>query len=83
MADRPWHQRSPYAGVKDDPDELIVENGRVYRGVNKTLTREAIDQVKAGYRCLRCEEPQLSPWPAKCSLCGFPMKTEQTSLFEK
>ena len=80
----PWHQKSPYAGVKDDPNELVVHNGRVTRGVNKTLTAEAIDQIKSGYRCLMCEEPQVKgAWPEKCSLCGFPIKAEQMDLFKK
>ena len=67
----PWHQKSPYAGVKDDPNELIVEVGRVYRGVNKTLTREAVEETRAGYRCGICQEPQRDgAWPKTCSLCG-------------
>jgi ribosomal protein L37E len=81
---RPWHQRSPYAGVKDDPDELIVQDGRVTRGVNKTLTPEAWEEVRVGRRCVMCEEPQLKEaFPKQCSLCGFPMKKEQMRYFEK
>ena len=84
VAPVPWHQRTPYAGVKDDPDELIVENGRVYRGVNKTLTAEAVEQIRLGLRCLRCEEPQIhGAWPKECSLCRFPIKAEQMRLFER
>ena len=81
---KPWHQKTPYAGVKDDPDELHVINGRVYRGVNKTLTREAWEEVRLGRRCLMCEEPQLQmPFPKKCSLCGFPMRKQQTETLQK
>lgn len=70
MAETPWHQRTPYAGVKDDPNELIVERGRVYRGVNKTLTREAVAETHAGRRCGICQEPQIDrAWPKVCSLC--------------
>ncbi len=80
----PWHQKTPYAGVKDDPNELIIENGNVYQGVNKTLTAEAVEQVRTGFRCIRCEEPQINgAWPDKCGLCGFPIKAEQMKLFEK
>ncbi len=80
----PWHQKTPYAGVKDDPNELVIENGKVYRGVNKTLTAEAIEQIKTGYRCIRCEEPQMKgAWPERCSLCGFPIKDKQMELFHK
>jgi ribosomal protein L37E len=81
---RPWHQRSPYAGVKDDPAEIIVLNDRVTRGVNKTLTREAWEEVRIGRRCIRCEEPQLKEeFPKQCSLCGFPMKEHQMRYFER
>ena len=57
--------------MKDDPDELIVENGRAYRGVNKTYTREAIEEIRQGYRCGICDEAQTGgAWPKSCSLCG-------------
>lgn len=80
----PWHQKTPYAGVKPDPGELIVQNGRVYSGVNKTLTAEAIEQVRTGFRCILCEEPQINgSWPEKCGLCGFPIKEKQAELFKK
>ena len=80
----PWHQQSPYAGVKNDPDELIVLDDRVTLGVNKTLTREAWEQVRVGRRCVMCEEPQLKEaFPRQCSLCGFPMRDEQMKYFER
>lgn len=81
---KPWHQRSPYAGVKADPNEVVVMKGRVYAGVNKTLTAEAIQEIKDGVRCIICEEPQLKgAWPKACALCGFPIKKDQMKLFEK
>lgn len=83
-APTPWHQKTPYAGVKDDPHELIVLNDRVTQGVNKTLTREAFEEVRVGRRCIMCEEPQLKgAFPKECSLCGFPMREEQIRYLEK
>lgn len=80
----PWHQRTPYAGVKNDPHELIVHDDRVTVGVNKTLTREAWEEVRVGRRCVMCEEPQIKEaFPTQCSLCRFPMKKEQMRYFEK
>ena len=80
----PWHQKTPYAGVKDDPNELVIMRGRTYRGVNKTLTREAWEEVRVGRRCLMCEEPQVKEaFPKFCSLCKYPMKTDQMKDFEK
>ncbi len=74
----PWHQKSPYAGVKNDPHELIVQNGRVTEGVNKTYTREAFEEIRLGRRCIMCDEPQVkAEMPEKCSLCGFPMAEQQ------
>ena len=72
---RPWHQKSPYAGVKTDPDELVVEQGRVYSGVNFTLTAEAVDEIHHGYRCGLCHEAQIGgAWPKTCSLCKRPFR---------
>lgn len=72
----PWHQRTPYAGVKDDPNEIVVENGRVTQGVNFTLTREAVAQIHAGVRCGLCHEairPSVDKaWPETCWLCKRP-----------
>lgn len=74
----PWHQKSPYAGVKNDPYELIVHDGRVTQGVNKTYTREAFEEIRVGRRCIMCDEPQLKEeMPAECSLCKFPMREQQ------
>jgi hypothetical protein len=80
----PWHQKTPYAGVKNDPNEIVIQGERVTGGVNKTLTAEAIEQVRTGFRCLMCEEPQVNgAFPAKCGLCGFPMKEKQADMFKK
>lgn len=77
-AEKPWHQKTPYAGVKDDPFELIVQNGRVTQGVNKTYTREAFEEIRVGRRCIMCDEPQLhGEMPKECSLCKFPMAEQQ------
>lgn len=74
----PWHLKSPYAGVKSDPDEIVVEQGRVYQGVNFTLTREAVDEIHAGVRCGLCHEairPSVDKaWPENCWLCKRPFR---------
>lgn len=74
----PWHQKSPYAGVKADPNEIVVEQGRVYQGVNFTLTKEAVDEIHAGVRCGLCHEairPSVDKaWPENCWLCHRPFK---------
>jgi len=80
----PWHQKTPYAGVKEDPNELVVLESRVMGGVNKTLTREAWEEVRVGRRCVMCEEPQVKEaFPKQCSLCGFPIRDEQMKYFER
>ena len=79
-----WSQESPYAGVKTDPDEIMILDDRVTQGVNKTLTPEAWEQVRVGRRCVMCEEPQVKEaFPVQCSLCGFPMRDEQMKYFER
>ena len=73
---RPWHQKSPYAGVKTDPNERIgVGSRRPTRGVNYTFTREAAEEIRQGRRCGECHEPQLKEaWPKRCSLCHADFK---------
>ncbi len=51
-------------------NEVIIDQGRVYEGVNETVTREAFQEIQAGRRCGICKEPQLDKaWPKQCSLC--------------
>ena len=72
---RPWHQKSPYAGVKDDSAELVVHEGTVYRGVNKTYTAEAVAEFHAGRRCGYCDEPFIhQAWPKECPVCRRDVK---------
>src|SRR5207302_9047908 len=66
---RPWRERSPFVAVVDDPNELIVEEGRITRGAEITWTREAVSQVHLGYRCGICGEAQETAWPKLCWLC--------------
>jgi hypothetical protein len=83
-APKPWHQRTPYAGVKTDPSEIVVQNGRVTQGVNRTYTREAFEELRVGRRCIMCDEPQIKEaFPKECSLCRFPMKNEQLNYLAK
>lgn len=74
----PWNHRNPYAGVKEDPNEIVVEAGRVYGGVNFTLTKEAVDEIHQGVRCGLCHEairPAVDKaWPENCWLCRRPFR---------
>lgn len=73
--DRPWHQKSPFAGVKTDPNERVVHGRRTMQGVNVTLTADAVAEIRDGRRCGECYEPQLvKAWPDACSLCRADFK---------
>lgn len=73
--ERVWHQKTPYAGVKTDPNEIVIDGTRVSQGVNFTFTREAVDEIHAGVRCGHCHEairPAVDhAWPKTCWLCGW------------
>ena len=72
---RPWHQRSPYAGVKTDPHERVIHGRRTTQGVNFTFTREAVEEIRQGRRCGECHEPQLlGDWPKRCAVCQADFK---------
>lgn len=72
---RPWHQKSPYAGVKPDPNERWIDGRRKTQGVNFTFTREAVEEIRQGRRCGECHEPQvLQDWPKRCSVCHADFK---------
>jgi hypothetical protein len=67
---RPWHQKTPYAGVKNDPNEIWIVHGKPRQGVNITFTAEAWEEFHQGRRCGECHEPQVKkPWPKTCGIC--------------
>lgn len=58
-------------------------DGRLMPGLNIAACDEDVDQVRTGYRCIRCWEPLENAWPENCPLCGFPIKEHQAEHFAR
>ena len=61
----------------------VYENGRMMPGLNIAACDEDVDQVRLGYRCIRCWEPLEEAFPKNCPLCNFPMKSHQAEHFAR
>lgn len=48
-----------------------------------TLDENTVERIRLGYICVDCLEPQQTPFPEACSLCGFPMLAEQVVRFAR
>jgi hypothetical protein len=62
-----------------EPNEAIVDfgDGRKMHDVDVVVTEATKRQMLAGYKCLRCHEPQETSFPKYCDLCGYPMGDRQ------
>ena len=60
---------------------LWLPDGRVLSEPEITWSAEQIERFRLGYKCMNCLEPQERPFPEKCSLCGYPMRTRQAEFF--
>jgi hypothetical protein len=72
-----WRQPAKIAAVEEDP-ERIYHDGNVYRRqIDVTYDGDSYARMRLGYLCMRCMEPQESPFPHACSLCGYSMNDLQ------
>ena len=74
------------AVVEDAPDYLVLfPDGRVFRDVEVSVSKEEFLQMAEGYMCALCFEPQREAWPELCSLpgCNFPIKAEQRRYLDE
>lgn len=65
------------ASVSDDSIMVEPATGRVMQDVELGMNPETRRAIQAGSICLRCLEPQPSPFPTLCDLCGYPMAERQ------
>lgn len=79
-----WRQWTAPVDIVDDPAEVIVEDGVMSRSFNVKWPAEVVEKIAHGYQCLRCMEPQPSPFPVKCGnpFCEYPMRAHQARDFE-
>lgn len=77
-----WRHWEPPLAIEAAPDRgLYLPDGRILGESQLVWSEDEIDRFRAGYKCVNCLEPQESAWPERCSLCGYPMQTEQASFF--
>lgn len=75
----------PLARISAAPTVRRWRDGRLMADVQMELPPEYVEQIRQGYRCMKCfHGPQPEPFPAECvePFCRFPMRTRQMELFE-
>ena len=55
--------------------------GTRYQELELVFTEYDIGRIREGYCCIECGEAQERPFPLSCSVCAFPMRTEQSRRF--
>jgi|SRR5579884_310407 len=82
MSER-WREWTPPVEIIDQPDEVIVEGDQVSRSYNVKWPAEAVARIRFGYQCLKCMEPQETPFPRECAnpICRYPMRARQADDF--
>jgi len=55
----------------------LTESGEMVRVVNWLVTEEEEQQIRSGYRCLKCMEPFRTPFPKECPLCSYEVASRQ------
>jgi hypothetical protein len=85
LAEARWRKWTPPLLVEEvfDDQAVWLPGGRLVAAPRFTWPTEVIERFRAGYKCVRCLEPQEQAWPERCSLCGYPMRTEQASFFAR
>lgn len=67
--------------VEDTVNYATAELGRPTLDYKARFDPESIERFRLGYVCLACMEPHESPFPERCSLCGYEMQERQLHDF--
>lgn len=75
--------RKPVIPMKLTDDDTTVTNelGRATTNFTARFTPEDIERFRTGYCCIQCWEPHERPFPKRCKLCRFPMRSDQPDAF--
>lgn len=77
-------------GVASDNTVVQMSDGREFLDVNIALPDTDVERIRQGYVCIRCLEPQETPFPEVCGftapdgvtkLCNFPIREKQLAEF--
>lgn len=77
-----WRRPVIPLAVADDDAAVTNELGRTTTNFTARFKPEDIERFRTGYCCLQCWEPHQRPFPKRCSLCGYPMRSEQAFDFQ-
>lgn len=75
-----WRKPVIPEAVEDD-EWATAELGRPALDMKVRFSPDDVERFRTGYACIRCWEPQPEPFPEKCSLCKFPMRSNQAHEF--
>lgn len=81
-----------YFGAEPAEDGTTVRlpDGREFLDANIIIDEDSIEQMRVGYKCIRCHEPQSEPFPVRCEStlpdgvtrwCNFPIREKQPAEF--
>lgn len=73
----------PHYVVENDYETIYREDGKLRPGAKKIMSPEMVEAIRQGYLCINCDEPQESPFPERCSLCGYRMGDKQQADFDE
>lgn len=82
-----------YYGAEPSEDGTTVRlpDGREFLDANVIMDEASIEQIRQGYKCIRCHEPQSEAFPEVCESvlpdgvtrwCNFPIRELQAAEFE-
>jgi hypothetical protein len=77
-----WRKPLTIHAVEESGDAADQIAGVFYRGVAWTTDEEGLERIRQGRVCLMCVEPQETPFPERCALCGYRMAERQTKDME-
>jgi hypothetical protein len=78
-----WRKPIRPVAVEDDPSTVTFDGNVMRAGYRATFDQETIERFRQGYACIRCWEPQETPFPEACSLCGYSMQALQRQHFQE
>jgi hypothetical protein len=76
-----WRKPVKPLAVVDDPSQATFDGNVLRAGYNATFDADTIERFRQGYACIRCWEPQQTPFPEACPLCMYPIKDRQREDF--
>lgn len=76
-----WRKPIKPVAVVDDPSTATHDGNVLRAGYNATFDTDTIERFRQGYACIRCWEPQQTPFPEQCSLCAYPIRDNQPRDF--